>query len=146
MTDADVGYGAKLQAGDGSSPESFTDIAEVTSISGPGLSAESVDLTHLNSPNNYMEFKAGMKNAGEVTMEGRWIPTDATLNDDSGGLLEQFEAQTTDTYKMLFPDGSDFTFSAFITAFEPNIGGHSDPVNLSVTFKVTGKPVLTQSA
>lgn len=146
MSEAEIGYGAKFQAGDGGSPEEFTDIAEVTSISGPGFSAESVDLTHLASPDNYMEFKPGMKNAGEVTIEGRWIPTEATLNDDAGGLLDRFEKQSRDNYKILFPDGSDIEFTGFITSFEPSIGGHSDPVNLSVTFKVTGKPTLTQAA
>lgn len=146
MSDADVGLGATIERGDGASPETFTAVAEVTSISGPSLSRESVDVTHLKSVDDYMEFTAGMKNGGEVTFEGRFIPTNATHNDDAGGLLSDFEAGTINNWKLAFPDGSDFTFSAFVTAIEPNIGGVNDPVNMSVTLKISGKPVLTQSA
>lgn len=146
MSDALVGRTAKLSIGDGSSPDVFTQAAEITSISGPARSAQSVDVTHLNSPNDYMEYKPGMLDAGEVTIEGRWIPTNATLNTDADGLLNLFEARTTRTFKIDWPDGSDTQFEAFITSFEPNVGGHSEPVNLSVGLKCTGKPTETQSA
>lgn len=146
MSNALVGRSAKLQVGDGSSPDVFSDVAEVVSISGPGRSAQQADTTHLNSPNDYMEYKPGMLDGGEVTIEGRWIPTDSSLNTDTDGLLNLMEARTTRTFKVLWPDGSDTQFEAFITAFEPNVGGHSEPVNLSVTLKVTGKPTETQAS
>src|SRR5690606_20424656 len=145
MSEGEVGLGATIAFGDGSSPESYTEVAEVVSISGPSYSRESVDFTHLKSPDDYMEFKPGMKDGGEVTFEGRWLPGNST-HDDSTGVLSLFEAGSIDNWKLTFPDGSDITFAAFVTGISPTVGGVDDPVNMSVTLKVTGKPTLTQAA
>ena len=145
MSDGNVGLGATIGYGDGGSPESFTTVAEVKSFSGPGFSRESVDFTHMESANDYMEYKPGMKDGGEVTFEGNYIP-DAATHDATTGLLSIFEAGTVGNWQLTFPDGSDFTFAGFITALEPSIGGVNDPVSMSVTIKVTGKPTLTEAA
>lgn len=145
MSDGEVGLSATIGFGDGASVESFTSVAEVVSMSGPGFTRESVDFTHMTSADDYMEYKPGMKDGGEVSFEGRWLPGNAS-HDASTGVLSLFEAGTTDNWKLTFPDGSDFTFAAFVTAIEPSIGGVNDPVNMSVTLKVTGKPTLTQAA
>ena len=145
MSDGEVGLGATIAFGDGASPEVFTSVAEVVSMSGPNFSRESVDFTHMSSANDYKEFKPGMKDGGEVTFEGRWLPGDSS-HDASTGVLSLFEAGSIDNWKLTFPDGSDFTFAAFVTGLSPSIGGVDDPVNMSVTLKVSGKPVLTPSA
>ena len=58
MADGKLGYGTKFQTGNGSSPESFTDTAFVTSITPPGLSRDSIDVSHMQSPDEWREFIA----------------------------------------------------------------------------------------
>jgi len=144
MSDGTIALGSTIAFGDGASPEVFTSVAEVVSITPPSFSRESVDFTHMTSADDYMEFKAGMKDGGEVSFEGRWLPDNAT-HDDSTGVMSLFEAGSVDNWKVTFPDGSDITFAGFITAFQPSIGRVNDPVNMSVTLKVSGKPALTQA-
>jgi len=147
MANGLVGLNATLGIGDGASPEAFTEVSEVVSIDGPSFSREMVDITHLNPPNDYAEFKAGLKDGGQVTIEGRAIPTDTTHLTGTSSLLGLFESGTETNFRITFPDSpaSYFEFAALVSDLNPSIGGHSDPVNMSVTLKVTGKPTLTTS-
>ena len=45
-------------------------IANLTSIGEIGVESEEIDATDLDSPNNYKEFIAGSKDAGEVSLAG----------------------------------------------------------------------------
>lgn len=140
--DGKLGYGTKFQTGNGSSPETFTDLAFVTSITPPGLSRDSIDVSHMQSPDEWREFIAGMKDAGEVSLE---------LNFLQGGsaflaMLAEFNtvsASATKTRRITWPDGSYMEFEAFITGFEPETPMDDKQV-ASVTFKVSGRPYLTQ--
>ena len=46
MTEGVIGLGTLLKIGDGEVSESFTAIAEVKDITGPGLSREFAEFTH----------------------------------------------------------------------------------------------------
>lgn len=57
------GFGTLLKVGDGASPtEAFTAIAEVKSISGPSMSMETIDATHMESPSGYREILPSFRN------------------------------------------------------------------------------------
>ena len=45
-------------------------IANLTSIGEIGVESEEIDATDLDSPDNYKEFIAGSKDAGEVSLAG----------------------------------------------------------------------------
>ena len=47
----------------------YTALAEVTELSPPELSRDSVDFTHFGSPDRHREFKPGLSDAGEVALE-----------------------------------------------------------------------------
>lgn len=142
MADGELGLGTKFQTGNGSSPESFTDLAFVTSITPPGMSRDSIDVSHMLSPDGWREFIAGMKDAGEVSME---------LNFKAGGtaflaMLAEFNtasASATQTRRILWVNGSYMEFEAFLTGFEPEVP-MDDKQAASATFKVSGRPFLTQ--
>ncbi|MCI0687121.1 MAG: hypothetical protein L0Y54_07800, partial [Sporichthyaceae bacterium] len=68
-------FGTVLKRGDGGSPENFTAIGRSTSISGPGLSRETLDVTAHDSPDQWREFQGGLRDGGELTVDINYDPT-----------------------------------------------------------------------
>lgn len=64
-TEGQIAYLTLLKLGNDASPQVFTTIAEVKSINGFGFTASEVNATHMESPNGYEEFVAGLK-VGDV--------------------------------------------------------------------------------
>lgn len=142
MTDAVLGHGAALKRGDGESPEVFTAIAEVLSISGPSLSRDVIEATNMDSTSGWREFIGGLKSGGEISFEVNYDPADATI-DASGGLIDDIDATSATNYKLVFPDSgsTEWSFAGWLTGFETNIP-HDDKMTASVTITLTGVPTL----
>ncbi|MDT0270254.1 phage tail tube protein [Streptomyces sp. DSM 44915] len=128
------GFGTQFQHDVGGT---FTTIAESTNISGPGLSREALDATTHQSPDMYMEFVGGLKDPGEVSVDVRYDPS---LHDE---LIAHMDDNDPHTYRIVWPDTAQttWTFPALMTGFEPE-GPYDDLLAASLTFKVSGKPVL----
>lgn len=143
MTQAIGSHGTLLKIGDGGAPEQFTTIAEVTNISGPSLSMDTVDVTSHDSPNYHEEVIAGIKRAGEVTFSINFVPTHATHN-PSTGLLRDWVNRTRRNFKLVFPDAGATTweFAAFVTGFQPTAPAGSERLTADVTLKIASWPVL----
>ena len=131
-------FGTLLKRGDGGSPENFTVIAEVGDIKPPAFSVDTEEVTHQQSPGGFKEYVATLLDAGEVTFDLNFIPTDTSHQ----ALLSDMQARVKRNYQVVFPEGTTWTFSAFVTAFESDAptGGK---LSASVTLKVTGQPTLT---
>ena len=135
-------FGTLLKIGDGGSPESFTTVAEVSSIGGPTLSLDPIDVTSHDSTGGWRQFVGGLLDGGEVSLEINYDPVGAT-HDASTGLIADMVARTLRNFQLVFPDtgSTTWTFAALITAFEP-----SEPIDdklaASVTLKVSGQPTL----
>lgn len=132
-------YGTLLLRGDADTPEVFTEIAEVTNISGPNWALDALDMTSHSSSGD-REFVGGLIDGGEITLECNFIPTDTTQGFD-GGVLEDLTTRTQHNYQLQFSDSiadpTIYEFVAFPTAFEPS-GVVDGKLSASVTFKVTG--------
>ena len=119
--------------------------ANVTNISGPGLSLDTVDVTSHDSTAAWEEVVGTILRSGEITMDIVYDPGDATHSTAANGLLTDLVARTQiDTFHLIFSDTpatTDWTFKAFVTGFEP-----SAPVDGALTavvkFKLTGQPTL----
>lgn len=136
-TSTSIGYGTTFAVGDGGGPEVFTDLAEVTNVTGPAVTRETVDATHMGSPNRYREFIAGLIDGGEVTVDMNYVPGGATeilLN----ACLEQVAARN---YRITAPNTEVLAFSGFCTAKSAAIP-LDDKMTLSATFKVSGDPAF----
>jgi len=143
-TEADIGYGTLFQTGADSSPEVWTTMGEVTNITPPEMSRDSVDATHEQSPNGWREFIPGLKDGGEVSLELNYVPGNASTL----ALMAELNLSgqsATKPRRILFTDGSFLEFDAFLTNFGPE-APIDDKMAASVTFKVTGRPLLTQAA
>lgn len=131
------GFGVQLKRGDGEAVEVFTAIADITNLSGPGLSRETLDVTSHGSPDAWMEFLGGLKDPGEVSADINYQPA---LHDT---LVDDFDDTAPRNYQIVFPDATSTTwsFGAIITGFEPE-SPYDDKAAASLTFKVTGKPTI----
>jgi predicted secreted protein len=136
-------YGTLLKIGDGGSPsESFTSIAQVTSIGGPSLGLDPIEVTHHASTGGWEEFVGGILRSGEVTLDINYDPVEGT-HDASTGLIAEMVAKTVRNFQLVFPDAGSttWTFGALVTAFEPS-APVADKLAASVTLKLSGQPTL----
>lgn len=137
------GFGTSLSRDNG---VTFDPISNITSVSGPGISRETIDVTAHDSPNGWMEFVGGLIDGGEVSADINYNPgamvgaTNVTTT-----LLADVENPDPVVYEIAFPDGSKFSAPLLITGFEPE-APYDDKLAASLTFKVAGKPTFTAAA
>lgn len=127
--------GTKLQIG----KDSPVTVAGLTSIGGLELSADTIDVTTLDSDGAYREFVAGFKDAGEVSLEGY-----LELEPEKGqkDLYDLFESGETEDFSILFPNNmGSWEFKGVVTGFATG-ADLEDPLSFSATIKVSGKPTL----
>jgi len=114
-----------------------SEIAQVTTISGPGITADTVDVTTHDSADGWEEVTVTILRSGELTLELVYDPTEHT------GLLALLESTEPEEFELQFPDSANtaFAFDAYVTNFEP-----SAPVDgaltATMTIKITGVPDL----
>ncbi|MFI8830548.1 phage tail tube protein [Streptomyces afghaniensis] len=134
-------FGIALQRGDGVTPtEGFAAIGKVTNLSGPEIERETYDVTAHDSVDGWREFIGGLKDAGEVSVEVNYDPR---VHDD---LIADFEDTAPRSYKMVFPDqagGGNWAFKAILKGFSQE-APVDDKLSAELTFKVSGKPVITE--
>lgn len=144
MSNAILSTGTLIAMGNGGSPETFTTIAEIKSITGPEISRNVIDVTTHNTTGGWEEALAGLLRSGEVSFDINFVPTDAT-HDPTTGLLAAIKNNTKTNFQITFPDGSPATvwsFSGYVTKF--GTGAEIDNVlNASITIKPTGAITLS---
>ena len=79
---AHAAYGTLIEADDGAG--NYTAIAEVVDITGPDQSRDTIDVTHMQSPNGYQEFIPSFKDGGNVTLTLNFLPFHPTQDDQTG--------------------------------------------------------------
>jgi predicted secreted protein len=115
-----------------------TTISEVTSISAPNLSADTIDVTTHGSTSRYREFIQGLRDGGEISIEGFYNTA------SSATIVTQFNTTSAATATIDLPTSPSvtrFTASVICTAFsaEAPVDG---AIGYSATFKVTGVPTI----
>lgn len=142
MTNAIKAFATLLKIGDGADPEVFTTVAEVTNIGGPSLSLGTEDVTSHSSTDGWREFVATLLDGGEVSIEGNYVPGEAT-HDATSGLINDMENRTKRNFELVFPDSGATTwaFPALVTNFTP-AAPVEGKLGFSATLKITGKPTL----
>ncbi len=113
-------------------------IAELTNIGGPGLSAETIDVTSHDSTDAWREFVGGLKDGGEITVDGNFT-TAAAAN-----TLIILLGVLTSGATIVFPTtpATTWTFDCIVTGYETT-APMEDKLSFTATLKVSGKPVLT---
>lgn len=134
-SEATIGLGTAFQLRSGTSPTyTYTDIGEAVSITPPNPTRETVDVTHLKSPNGTREFKGTLRDGGEASVMFNFTPAAYAQASD---LFMDDEVQH---FRILYPEGDSDDFSAIVT------GKPSEPIEVdsvrrfTLPMKVTGLP------
>jgi len=111
----------------------FVNLTEITSISGPSKSRDTIDVTSLDSTDGYREFITGFRDAGTVQLNMNFTRASFDLMNDD------FEDDDAKNYEIVLPDAENtsFEFEAFVTEVPLEIPT-DDKITLSVTLKITG--------
>lgn len=136
------GFGTLFQRATTLSPgTTYETIANVTNISGPERTRETIDVTAHDSPDQWMEFIGGLKNGGEISLDINYDPAEAThdLDDD-------FDDASPRNYRIvILPDTEDeytWQLKGILTTLGDEFP-YDDKMARSMTIKVTGKPTLS---
>lgn len=117
-----------------------TTVARLSSIGGLDLSADTIDTTTLESDGGYREFIAGFKDAGEVEVEGYFVPTTGKGQKE---LYDLFESGDEEDFTIKFPRNvAEWEFKGIVVGFSTS-ADLEDPLSFSASIKVSGKPKLT---
>lgn len=130
------GFGTLFARGNGASPEVFTTLAGVTSIDGPGLTRNVIDVSAHDSPNGYMQFRGGMRDPGEVSLKVNYQPS------SHDALVADLDVPDPINYRMTFPNGATWTFPAVMKEFKQS-APYDNKLTADISFKVSGKPTIT---
>lgn len=109
----------------------YPTVAEVTSVTPPGESVDTIDVTHMESPNKRREFIEGLVDSGECSIEMNFLP--GATNGDA--LIRGL--QGVQLCQITFPSGYKWKFSAIKTGYEAE-APVDDKMTATVTFKLTG--------
>lgn len=136
------GFGTLFQRATTLTPgTTYETIANVTNISGPERTRETIDVTAHDSPDQWMEFIGGLKNGGEISLDINYDPAEAThdLDDD-------FDDAAPRNYRIvILPDTEDeytWQLKGILTTLGDEFP-YDDKMARSMTIKVTGKPTLS---
>lgn len=135
MTSGVAALGTKLNWGG-------EDIAELTSISGPSESMDTIDLTSHDSADKFREFVAGLHDGGDITIEGNFIKGDTA---GQIAMHTDFQDGSIEAWIIKMPGwagGSpQVNGNGLLTAFSIDYP-FDGKIAFSATIKVTGKPTL----
>lgn len=136
--DATIGYGSTLEYGD-SSAGPWTKLAEVLDeMTGPGMEVDSVECTHMESPDAFREYKPGLASAGELSVTLNKTP--AILNILYG--LVRTKKWWRESFGFDGTATDDFICEGFWTSLEPS-APKDDKQTLDLTIQLTGKPTYS---
>lgn len=134
MTNAMSGVGVQFHRWNGSHWDS---ISEITSIKGPGMKRETIEVTNIDSVGGWKEFIAGFREAGTLSL---------SMNFSRGNLdlfMEDFASDDEQYYEIVIPDAQITTieFSGMVTELPLSITA-KDAITNDVTIQITGMPVV----
>ncbi len=121
-----------IQAGNAGTPELFTTIGEVVSISGPNISHEAIDVTNLDSAGKEY-IAAGIYDGAEVGIEVLWYEA----NSQQAALVTSARAGTQRNYQICWSnlDGTDKAFAV------GDVNAGADTIAEAGHLLTTGQPI-----
>jgi predicted secreted protein len=105
--------GTVLKVGDGASPEVFTAIAGLSSITGPEFQAAEIDVTSMDTTGGFTERITGLKSPGNISAT---LYFDASLAQHQA-ILDDFNAGTQKNYRLelaTFSPAKYFSFAGTV--------------------------------
>lgn len=140
-TAAISGYGTLLKRGDGGSPETFSTVGEVRSMSGPSMETDEIDVTTHSSAaaGAFKEFIMGLIDAGSVEFDVNYVPSDPTHI----GLRTDFLNRTKRNWQIVLPGAiQTISFAGYVKSmpFEFPV---DDAIMQKISIRCTGAPTFS---
>ena len=108
-------------------------IAEINSITGPGMSRATFDTTSLDTPGGYRTFLAGLRNPGTITLAMNFTrDTYETMKTD-------FESDDEQNYEIVLPDDDTTTLEFVGLVTELPLTIPEEKVAVNVTIQISGQ-------
>jgi len=129
------GYACTLQLGDSATPKAYTSIAEVSRITGIGVSRDTIEVTHLTSDDEWKEFAYGMAMSGNFGAEVNYLPANATQQ----GLLTNTQAASPyNTWRLLLSDFGAVTKTSVVSGSTWTSAAHGFLTGQSIRLTTSG--------
>jgi predicted secreted protein len=140
MSNAFAGVGTRFRRWNSTTTE-WQDIAEVKTISGPGMSRDVIDVTSLDSTGGWREFIAGFRNAGTVVLNMNFT------RDTYDIMWADFGDDDVQYYEMVLsdPENTTIEFTGLVTELPINVSA-DDAVTNDATIQISGVPVINSGA
>ena len=138
MSNAFAGVGTVFKRWTGTA---WASISEINSITGPGMTRDTIDVTSLDSTGGYREFITGFRNAGTITLAMNF--TRATYEI----MKTDFESDTPSNYEIVLPDADNTSleFEGLVTELPLTIPP-DDKVTTDVTIQISGAVTLNSGS
>lgn len=134
MSSAITFTGGFVKTGDAASPEVFTAVTEVQTVSFSGDKVDTVDVTHAASPGANREFIATLGDNGTMQFTANLLPTDTTQIN----LKTKRDAKAPINWQVVLPSAlGKFSFAGIITGIDRNLD-FSKEAKITVKVKITG--------
>ena len=120
-------------------------IGNVTNITGPSMSKDTIDTTALDTTGGYRTFITGFKNAGTLTF------TLMFEKEKYSTLKAAFDSDVAKSIEVILPDGataetgSKLSFSGLVTEIPLTISP-DDKITCDVTIQISGPVTFTPAA
>lgn len=122
----------------GVEPSQIT-IGKLLSISAVEISADTEDVTTLDSPDGYREHEVTLLDAGEVKITGKMDAKDQ----GQAALLSALNSRTQDTYEISYPTGDKWSFTASVVKLAMAEAEPKGTLRFEASLKISGKPAFT---
>lgn len=128
------GVGTIFHKWDGSK---WVTISEITSIKGPGMKRDTIEVTSMDSLGGYKEFIAGFRDSGTISLSMNFT------RDGYDALKADFESNELSYYEIVLPDTdiTSFEFSGLVTEVPLTIGA-KDAITMDVSIQISGPIVV----
>ena len=112
-------------------------IANINSITGPGMTRDTIDTSALDTPGGYRTFIAGFRNAGTISLSMNFN------RDDYETMKDDFESDTLQNYEIILPDDetTSLEFQGLVTELPLTIPP-DDKITVDVTIQISGQVTL----
>ena len=141
MSNARNSTGILLKRGNGASPQVYTSLAEITSLTPPGFSRNEIEVSNHNEGTEAKIL--GILRHGQVSGTCNWLPDNATQNSSPAGMMADIVGNTEASWQIAFPPSGlpTFTFNARVQNFSPT----EQPVDgaLQMNFALTLSSTVT---
>jgi len=133
-TQGTTGYGTKANIKTTKTAGEFLQLGEIKDISGPQITQQMADFTHMQSPAGYQEQKPTYKSSGQITFNVNDVPSDP----GQIALADAVNANPTELceFEIEYPNGVVASFKAYPSTSRtaPMAGA----MEIAVTLNVTG--------